>query len=235
MKTVGKICGTAVKVDRLTWLPVVPVVVWVVMTFLAGRKRPQRTFARRAMVGALAMPLVVGAEWGHNLAHMATGELIGKPVDDMRIYGGMPRLVCTEESDRAVAPRQHILRSLGGPLFNGLAVLLALWWRGAVLPDSLAGELANVALRVNTFIGSAALLPIPGIDGGPLLKWSLVLAGKPPEQADLAVKRLNWPLGIGLEAGMLASLAKRRWFPAFLQGMLGATALSIAAGWLKER
>ena len=128
MKTVATILGAPVKVDRMTWLSLDPLVVWGVMAVLAGRKRPQRNLAKRVTVGAVAMPLVVGAEWGHNLAHMATGELIGKPVDEMRIYGGMPRLVCTEESDRAVAPRQHILRSLGGPLFNGLAVLSSMFY-----------------------------------------------------------------------------------------------------------
>jgi hypothetical protein len=235
VKTIGKIFGTAVKTDRLTWLPLVPLAVWGVMTVLAGRRRPQRTFFERAAVGAMAMPLVVGSEWGHNLAHMATGQLIGKPVDELRIYGGLPRLVCTEHSDQAVAPHQHILRSLGGPLFNGLVVVLVKFWRRAARPDSLAGELADVALTVNTFISSVALLPIPGIDGGPLLKWSLVLAGQNEAQADESVRRLNWFLGGSLAGCMLVSLRQRRWILAYLQGMLGAAALSIAAGWLKER
>jgi len=103
-----------------------------------------------------------------------------------------------------------------------------------VSQDSLAGELAELALRVNAFIASAALLPIPGIDGGPLLKWSLVLASKSQAQADQVVKRLNGFLGGGLFTAMLASLKQRRWFPAFLQGLLGAAASSIALGWLKE-
>jgi hypothetical protein len=42
----------------------------------------------------------------------------------------------------------------------------------------LVDELAEIVLCVNSFIGSVALMPIPGIDGGPLLKWSLVLAGQ---------------------------------------------------------
>jgi hypothetical protein len=235
MKTIAKIFGTPVKVDRFTWLPVVPLAAWGVLTFLAGRKNPQRTFFQRAAVGALAMPLVVGAEWGHNLAHMASGQLIGKPIDEVRIYGGLPRLVCTEQSDQSVIPRQHILRSLGGPLFNGLAVFLIALFRRVTRPDSLAQELADDALRVNTFIGSVALLPIPGIDGGPLLKWSLVLAGNSERQADESVRRLNWFLGGGLAIGMFTSLKQRRWSPALIQGMLGISALGIAAGWFKER
>lgn len=240
MRTVGKIFGAAVKVDGLTWLPVAPLAVWGVMVVLAGRRRlgctrPQRTLAQRAAAGALAMPLVVGAEWGHNLAHMATGKLIGKPVDEMRIYAGMPRLVCYEQSDQTLTPRQHILRSLGGPLFNALAVILISIARRFLVPDTLTGELADTALRVHAFIGSVALLPIPGIDGGPILKWSLVLAGKDQGQADLSVRRLNWLLGSSLEAGMLVCLKRRRWFWAILQGMLGGAALGCATGWLKER
>ena len=41
MKTIGKIFGTTVKVDRLTWLPVVPLAVWGVMAVLAGRPAVQ--------------------------------------------------------------------------------------------------------------------------------------------------------------------------------------------------
>jgi hypothetical protein len=235
LKTVAKLFGSSVKVDRLAWLPVVPLAAWGILAVLAGRKHPQRTFFQRAAVGAITMPLVVGAEWGHNLAHLAAGRLIGKSVDELRIYGGMPRLVCTEQSDRSVSPHQHILRSLGGPLFNWLVVLLVALFRQVTRPESLARELADDTLRVNTFIGSVALVPIPGIDGGPLLKWSLVLAGQNEAQADVSVRRVNWFLGGGLLAGTLVNLKSRRRLPAFIQGLLGVTALGVAAGWLKER
>ena len=235
MRTVGRLFGTPVRVDGLTWLPLAPLVVWIVMAMLAGRKQPHRSLKQRVAIGGLAMPLVLGAEWGHNLAHMAAGQLIGKPIEEMRIYGGMPRLLCSVESDRKVLPQYHIIRSLGGPLFNGSAVILLSMVRRWLKPETLAAELAEIALRVHTFIATVAFLPIPGIDGGPLLKWSLVLAGKEEAQADQLMRRLNWLLGGGLEAGMLAYLRMRRWFAAFICGMLGVGALGIASGVLKER
>ena len=48
------------------------------------------------------MPIVLGSEWCHNLAHAAAARAIGKPVDAIRITWGMPLLVYYDINDKNV-------------------------------------------------------------------------------------------------------------------------------------
>jgi Zn-dependent protease len=79
-----------------------------------------------------------------------------------------------------------------------------------------------------------SLLPIPGIDGGPILKWSLVKAGRTPAKADEVVKQVNLALGSGLSvAAGLALMKRRKWLAAAIAAF-AATTLAIGLGLLKE-
>jgi hypothetical protein len=49
-----------------------------------------------------------------------------------------------------------------------------------------------------------------GIDGGPILKWSLVDKGRSLEEADETVKKVNLALGSGLGIAAGAAMKKRR-------------------------
>ena len=235
VKVVGRVFDTPLVVKGKTWFPLVQMAAWLILSWVAGRRKPERTWGQRLAIGAVIMPVVLGAEWCHNLAHAAAARWIGKPMDAIRILWGMPLLIYYDINDQNVSPRQHILRALSGPLFNTFAWVAAHLLRRGARPGSTLGEVAEAAEKMNGFIAGVGLLPIPGIDGGPILKWSLVELGRTPVEADLVVRKVNGVLGAGLAGAGAAALKRRRWLEGWILVLLAGAALSIATGLLKEQ
>lgn len=233
--TVGRVFDTSLVVKGKTWFPATGFIFWMVMTWVAGRGHPERSCGKRLATGAFTTLAILGSEWCHNLAHAAAASLVGKPVDAIRIVWGMPLLVYYDINDQTVTPRQHILRALGGPLFNALLLPWMLWINRLTRPGSAARDVANAAVVMNAFLSSVSLLPIPGIDGGPLLKWSLVARGNTPRQADERVKRVNRASGAGLGLAAGIALKKRRWLIGVFLGLFAALSWAIGFGLLKEQ
>ena len=181
------------------------------------------------------MPVILGSEWGHNLAHAAAAQLVGKPMDSLRVTWGMPLVVYHDIQDGTVTPRQHILRALGGPVFNAFVLPVALLFRRSTREGSVLRDMANAVLGMNTFLCTASLLPIPGIDGGPILKWSLVERGHTPKEADEMVMGVDRVAGAGLGVAAGVALRKRRWLLGTMLAVFSALALAFGFGLLKEQ
>jgi hypothetical protein len=205
------------------------------LTWLDGRRNPERSQLGHVSVGGLMMVAAFGSEWCHNLAHAAAARLSGKPMDALRVMFGMPLVVYYEPNDPTVTPRQHIIRSAGGPLFNTLALVVSLIVRGRSAPGSVVREAANAAAWTNGSIVLAGLTPIPGLDGGPILKWSLVEQGKTEAEAREIVRRANGVAAAGYAAASTAAFKKRKCILGGLLALLGGMALAVAVGWLKEQ
>lgn len=231
----GRVFSTPVVVKDTTWLPVTQFAVWLLMSWWAGRGRDDRPWGKRLVVGALTMSTILGSEWCHNLAHAAAAQSIGKPMDALRVTWGMPLVVYYDINDRSVTPRQHIFRALGGPVCSGLLLLLARLFRSLTRQGTVPGDVANAAVGMNAFLFSASLLPIPAIDGGPILKWSLVERGSTPEEADETVKGVNRVLGGGLAVAAGIALKKRRRFLGSILAIFSALSLVVGFGLLKEQ
>lgn len=233
--TLGHVFEAPIVVKGITGLPVLELVAWGLLTWVAGKKRPDWSQSKRATAGALTTLILFASEWGHNLAHALFAHRIGKPVDAIRILGGTPMLIYYDTNDQDVSPRQHILRASGGPIFNTLMVPLCWIARILTREGSLPRYAANFALGTNIFIGTVALLPIPGIDGGPILKWSLVERGQSPQEADEMVKKVNLVMGTGLGVASGVAIKKqRKWLGAAI-GAIALTSLAIGLGLLKEQ
>jgi Zn-dependent protease len=232
---VGTVFGTPLVVKGYTWLPLVQLLTWLVMIWQAGRRRPGRSWLERAGVAALTMLTLLGSEWGHNLAHAAAAKAIGKPMDAMRVFLGMPLCVYYDINDVTVTPRQHIARSLGGPLFNVSLLLAALVGGKFTGPNSVAREVADVAVGMNAFSASVAMLPIPGIDGGSILKWALVKRGLTPQQADERVCKVDGILGVLLTLGSAAALRFGHYFAGAFLAFMGLVSFGVAKGAIKEQ
>lgn len=232
---VGHAFGTPMVVKGWTGLPLIELVVWGVLSWVAGRKRPDWSRQKRAYAGAVTTFIMLGSEWCHNLAHTAIAKWIEKPVDAIRIFWGTPLLIYYDINDQQVSPHQHILRALGGPVFNALMVPLSWFARLFSREGSLNRYAADFALGTNAFISSLSLLPIPGIDGGPLLKWSLVGHGHTPVQADEVVKYVNRFTGGGLAIASGLALKRRQVWIAAAFAAFAATSLAIGFGFLKEQ
>ena len=231
---IGEVFGTPVVVKGRTWLPITELAVWGIMAWVAGRDRPGRSWMARLGVGVLTMPVILGSEWCHNLAHAAAAQLTGKPMDALRISWGMPLVVYHDINDETVRPTQHIVRALGGPVFNMLLLSLAAIFRQFTRVGSVAREVADAAVGMNLFLSTVSLLPIPGIDGGPILKWALVDGGRSLNQADEVVKEVDKVLGVGLAAGAGAAFKRRRRFIGVILALLSIIALAVGWGVLTE-
>jgi Zn-dependent protease len=233
--TVGWVWDTPVKVKGLTWLPLTQGAVLVVMAWLAGRNQPDRSPAEKMRVAAMTMPVILGSEWCHNLAHVAAAQWIGKPMDALRITWGMPLCVYYDINDASVMPGQHILRSMGGPLVSSTLFLLSMVVQRFSPRDSTLREVANIAAGTNAFLSVVSLLPIPGIDGGAILKWSLVERGHEISEADAIVRRVDAGVGFALTLIAGAAISRGRRFLGLLSSMLALLSFGVALGWINEQ
>ena len=232
---VGTIFDTPLVVVGKTWLPLTELVVWGIATKVVAHKQPQQSLSKNILVGGFNMAAILGSEWCHNLAHAAAAQWVGKPMDALRIAWGMPLCVYHELNDKNVSPRQHIIRALGGPVINGVLLGLMSIVRRFTPENSISRQVINAGIGMNTFLFTVSLLPIPDIDGGPILKWSLVNAGQSIEEADESVRQVNkfTGAGLGLAAGFAAK--KNRRVIATILSAFSAIAFGVGSGLLKEK
>ena len=231
---VGRVFDAPLVVKGNTWLPLTELALWPVMAWLAGRGRSDRRWGQRLAIGAVTTVVVLGSEWCHNLAHAAAAMFVGKPMDALRIVWGMPLVVYYDIDDQSVTPREHILRALGGPLCNAVILSLTQLFRGRTRQGSALRDVANAAVGMNTFLCTVSLLPIPAIDGAPILKWSLVRRGYTPQAADEAVKGVNRALsgGLGVAAGV--ALKRRRRLLGTILVLFAGLAFAFGVGLIEE-
>ena len=231
---ITRIGYTPVTKRGFSWVPLTQMLTWIFFTNSASKRKPESSIFHWLSEGFLKMAVMLGSEWCHNLAHLVASNLIEKPMDQLRIQFGMPRCVYYEINDLEVTPRQHLVRSLGGPLINLVILPITGLFKLVSKPGSIARETANTAYQTNLFLSLVSWLPIPGIDGGPILKWSLVDRGHTIDEADEVVKKANGPLAILLGLFSSRAFAKKNILAGALSGMLGLVSLSIFTGWLKE-
>lgn len=186
-----EISGTAVKVKATVLIPLVAL--WGVVTWLGSRRHPTRGLWRGLLIGFTSVIVLLPTDLGHAFAHIVSARYASAPMDELRITAGMPR---TLYSNNAVSPDAHRLRALGGPIFNALGFLVSLAIYRVVRPHSIARELAGWSAFGHGLLVIMSLSPLPMVDGGTLLKWTLVARGRDESEADAVVRRIDWGLGI---------------------------------------
>jgi hypothetical protein len=208
-----------------------PILLTLLLAWVAGLRKPERSWLQRFAIGLLAMLFASFADIGHAMAHTISARLAGAPMDEILLSSGMPR---TLYENNAVPPQTHILRSLGGPIFSLTGFMLSLlWWR--ISPHgSLSHDLAEASLAGHSFILLGSLAPLPMVDGGIILKWKLVEAGQSPEQADRTVHKTSLSLGAAfLGLGALLGLVRKRKLIGSLLAAGGVAGIAAGIGWLK--
>jgi len=170
-----RILGTLVTVRASVLVPLV--VLWGGVTWAGMRRHPDRGFGQGAIMGLATAAVLMPSEWGHPFAHIASARLAGAPMDELRITAGMPR---TLYWNSAVSPDAHRLRAIGGPVFNASGLLLSAAICGGARRGSLARELAAWSALGHGLLLIMSLAPVPVVDGGALLKWTLVAGGPRP-------------------------------------------------------
>lgn len=227
--------GAPLVVEGHTGLPLIELVASAVLACVARHLRPDWSLPRQIVAGMLAATAMLGSEWCHNLAHAAVAWRIGKPVNAIRNFWGTPLLIYYDINDQAVTPRQHLLRASGGPIFNTLMVPFT-WFIKQLTPHgSLSRYIADFTLAINSSISILSLLPIPGLDGGAILKWALVEKGRTIPEADQSVKAVNRFMGFSLAGISAVAIKKRRpWHGAGI-ALLAILSLAVGYGLLKEQ
>ncbi len=231
--TLTHLWDTPVVVVGRTWLPLVELASWMFFSWWSSRRDPDRKPGVSLGLGAVHTLMVLGSEWCHNLAHVAAARMVARPMDALRITWGMPLCVYYELEDERVTPRQHIARALGGPLFNFAASLTLGRIRSRTKKNTPAREIVDTALGANLIILGAGLLPYPGLDGGVILKWSLVEGGSSTRQADAITRQMDGAVAAGL-AGAALGLRKRRPWLSVLLAILSALGFSLALSLVRE-
>lgn len=232
---IGHIFDAPLVIKGWTWFPVTQLMVWKLMTRQARRLHPEQNRLTHLGVGAATMSLILGSEWCHNLAHAAAAKRTSHPVNAIRITWGMPLLVYYDIEDLNVTPRQHIIRSLGGPAINMVFWAIAAFLRFFTRQKSIARHITNAAINMNAFLVLGGMLPIPYIDGGAVLKWAMVEKGQTKVEADEILKKVNAATGIALSAGSAMAVKKRKYFLSGIFAMFGITSFLIATGLLREK
>ena len=102
-------------------------------------------------------------------------------------------------------------------------------------PKTIAREVINVALGMNAFLVLGGMLPIPGIDGGAVLKWMLVEKGQTPSQADETIQKVDLVSAMGLGAGAAVAFKKRKRLLGGIFAMFAGIALAVGTGLLREK
>jgi hypothetical protein len=229
-EAVFTVWGTAIRVKPAVLANLVGL--WGFLAWFAGRGRPDRPWSVRILVGLLSTVAMMVADFGHAMAHIVSARHAGAPMDEILISEGMPR---TLYYDNDVPPRAHRTRALGGPIFSAIGLALSFLVRGLASRGSLVREVASWSCLGHGFIMGGGLIPLPIVDGGSILKWTLVEHGRTPEQADEVVAQIDLSLGAALTATGVALAATsrqespaRRWLPAL--GLVAGGVIAIAFG-----
>ena len=200
------------KTVRLTFLdtPIIidpsaviaPVSVFSLAVFLTRAQ----SLTRRVWLGLLAVIHYVLADFIHFGGHIISSRSANAPMDEVHIKAPMPASVYYNND---VPPKAHILRSVGGPIGSGIFFSLALLMRALTPAKSPLRDFFNVMAIINSLLAFGSLIPLPIIDGGTMLKWSLVKSGQTEGQADDRVRQANLVVG-GLAAVLGTVLAMRK-------------------------
>jgi hypothetical protein len=203
---------------------------WLGLSWLAGRRRPRLGGLARLLVGAASLLALISADLGHAIAHIITARHAGAPMDEIYVSATFSH---TLYRDNDVPPRVHRLRALGGPVFSAVGLAASLLFRRVTPPRSVARVVADAACLGHGYVLGGSLLPLPIVDGGTILKWTLVERGLAPARADAALRQANLALGTAATTAGAAFALNRRWLPALGLLAAGVTALAAAAGKLR--
>jgi hypothetical protein len=200
------------------------------MTWLSGRKHSERHLPVRLLAGVLSAGVLILSDVGHAFAHTISARFAGAPVDEIELSAGMPRTIYHENH---VPPRTHRMRALGGPIFSALGLGISLLVRAFLPRNSMAREVADWSSLGHGLILVGSLAPLPIVDGGSLLKWTLVDRGRTPAQADQIVKQAGIVTGVAATGAGVMFATRRRWLPAV--GLIAAGMVAIGAALGKIR
>ena len=219
-----KIFGTPVKAS-VTVLPII-LFVWGVVTWLGLYWHPERGLRQSLLIGFVSTILLLFVEFGHPLGHIFSARFAGAPMDEIRIAADMPR---TLYKDNDVTPRSHLMRALGGPIFNLIGLFLSIAIFELVSPNSIVREWMTWSAFGHGLLLIMSLTPLPPVDGGTILKWTLVAKGRTEREADKVVRQIDWILGSIIGSIGIGLIFVKIWIIGLILLGVGIIILSVTA------
>ena len=219
-----KIFGTPVKASY-TVLPII-IIVWAVVTWLGLYWHPERGLAQGLLVGFVTTIFLLAVEFGHAVAHIFSARFADAPMDEIRIAADMPR---TLYKDNDVAPSVHRARALGGPIFNAMGLLLSISIFEIVSANSIIREWMAWSAVGHGLLLIMSLAPLPAVDGGTILKWTLVAKGRTEREADKVVRQIDWILGSIIGSIGIGLIFVKIWIIGLILLGVGIIILSVTA------
>lgn len=220
-----RIFKTPVKIN-IKILPLL-LLVWGGVTWFGIYQHPERGFWQAVLIGLVTSILLFIAEFGHALAHIFSARYAGAPMDEVVITADMPR---TLYQNNAVAPKTHRMRALGGPIFN-LGCFLISMAIFAISPGaSILHEWMAWSAGGHGLLFIMSLVPLPPVDGGAILKWTLVQSGRTESEADKLVRQVDWGIGIILVTAGIVLLFMRIWIIGLILLVVGGAVFGVTAG-----
>jgi hypothetical protein len=208
-----------------TFLPII-MIVWGVVTWLGRYWHPERGLGQSLLIGFVTTILLLVAELGHPLAHIFSARLARAPMDEIRIAADMPR---TLYKNNGVAPTTHRTRALGGPIFNAIGLFLSIAIFEILSPNSTVREWMAWSAAGHGLLLIMSLAPFPAVDGGTILKWTLVTNGRTQSEADKIVRRVDWMLGVAIIFVSIVLTFMKLWIIGVILLATGAIVLGITA------
>jgi Zn-dependent protease len=157
---IGSFWGVKLSVTPLTWLGPF---IYFGLGLMLGGLRADMSVAERisdALLFSLAVEITTVL---HAFGHILSGKWVRAAMDELLIAS--TRDINLYYGDQSEYPSSiHIIRSLGGPVFNlVVAGLLSLVLTGMAADPGKV--LIAQLVSTNTFFGVGGLLPIPSVDG----------------------------------------------------------------------
>src|SRR5688572_14362632 len=157
---IGRFWGVRLLVTPITWLSPF---VFFGLHFLVNLLNSNLSLTDRLYQSLLFTIAVEITTVLHALGHIISGKMVHSAMDELLITA--TRDVNLYHGDQSVVPGHvHLVRSLGGPIFNiivaGLLSVLAV----GVAPGFWSGLLASL-ISTNRFFGFGGFLPLPSVDG----------------------------------------------------------------------
>ena len=157
---VGRFWDVTLLITPVTWLGPV---FFFVAHFVLNLLKDQPGIADRLYQSMLFTIAVEITTLLHAFGHILSGKMVNSAMDELLIT--TTRDVNLYHGDQSRVPGYvHLVRSLGGPLFNLLVAGVCIFF-STKLSQGFASDLLASLIGTNLFFGIGGFLPIPSVDG----------------------------------------------------------------------
>lgn len=157
---IGRFWGVNLLVTPITWLGPF---VFFGLHFILNLLRADQSITERLYQALLFTIAVEITTVLHAFGHILSGKIVRNAMDELLIT--TTRDVNLYHGDQSLIPGHvHLVRSLGGPVFNLLVAGLCLMLPPFISPGFWSDLLASL-ISTNLFFGFGGFLPLPSVDG----------------------------------------------------------------------